>query len=148
MERTIARSLTIGKVLASGIIAFVILNALCILYFNIPLSQNSDDGITDFRSVPNTFYARGTEGFAWGKTNNEGYNNCFDYSEGSPVDILVIGSSQMEAFQVKQKESMASQLDKLLDGQMVYNIGSRVIPFRFVQIISMQPFKGISLQNI
>ena len=112
-----------GRVLLSGILAGVILTGFCYFYYNMPVRIADADGATDYRWEPNTFYCRGTEGFAWGRTNNEGYLNPTDFLPESGTDILVMGSSQMEGYQVEQKESAASRLDALLPEDRVYNIG-------------------------
>lgn len=112
-----------GRTLVAGAIAFLILTGFSIFYYNIPMSYDCEDGSTDYKWASNVFYARGTEGFCWGKTNNEGYINSIDYRRGTPIDVLIIGSSQMEAFQVRQEESTTYLLNNLLNNWVVYNIG-------------------------
>ena len=112
-----------GKLLLSGILAFLFLTAFCYLYYNIPVHSENSDGSTDYKWEPNVFYSRGTEGFAWGRTNNEGFTDTFDYYDDMQIDVLVMGSSHMEGFQVALEESTAGQLNQLLGNQTVYNIG-------------------------
>lgn len=107
----------------SGFIAFTILTVFCILYYNVPVHDDTIDGATDYSWEHNKFYSRATEGFAWGQTNNEGYLNTFDYSKNQTIDILIMGSSHMEAYQVAMHESTASVLGNLLPDHTVYNIG-------------------------
>lgn len=107
----------------SGIIAFTLLTGFCMLYYNIPIDQETLNGATDYTWEPNRFFSRGTEGFAWGKTNNEGYVNTYDYTENTQVDILVMGSSHMEAYQLAMDQSTAAVLGSLLPDRSVYNIG-------------------------
>lgn len=116
--------LRLGKVALSGCLALAVLTGLCFFYYNIPMHYTSADGATDYKWLTNHFYSRGTEGFAWGKTNNEGYLNTFDYQPGMPVSVLVMGSSHMEAYQVAMEESTASRLNAALTGKTVYNIGT------------------------
>ena len=111
------------KVMLSGIIACAVLTGFCMLYYNVPVHDSTLDGVTDYSWEPNKFYSAGTEGFAWGKTNNEGYSNAFDYSAGQDVDVLIMGSSHMEARQVAMEESTAAVLGSLLPDETVYNIG-------------------------
>lgn len=111
------------KVSLSALIACVVLTGFCMLYYNEPIHDDTADGVTDYSWEYNKFYSRGTEGFAWGKTNNEGYTNTYDYSENKDVDVLVMGSSHMEARQVAMEESTAAVLGSLLSDQTVYNIG-------------------------
>ncbi len=114
---------SLGKVFAAGCTALAVLTGICLFYYNIPTHFPSPDGATDYRWEPDTFYSRGTEGFAWGKTNNEGYVNLVDYRPGMPVQVLVMGSSHMEAYHVPPEESTASRLNARLGGESVYSIG-------------------------
>lgn len=111
------------KVLLSGMLAFVIVSAFCTLYYNLPAHNDAPGGATDYAWQEHKFYSRGNEGFAWGKTNNEGYVNTYDYTEDTEVDILMMGSSHAEAFNVAMEESTAAVLGKMLPEETVYNIG-------------------------
>ena len=108
----------------SGILAFAILTGFCMLYYNVPVHYETLDGATDYSWEKDKFYSRGTEGFAWGKTNNEGYLNTFDYTEGMNIDILFMGSSHTEAFNTAINKSSAAVLGQLLPDKTVYNIGT------------------------
>ena len=77
----------------------------------------------DLEWKPNSFYSRGTEGFAFGKINNDGYNNAFNYSNNMKIQVLIMGSSHMEAYQVQPNESTAGLLNSMLGSNTVYNIG-------------------------
>lgn len=111
----------LGKVLLAGVIAFIALTLFCMWYQNVPLYLRPSDMVTDQKYTPNTRYFCAVEGFGYGKTNNEGYTNLYDY-DGDPVDVLVMGSSHMDALQVPMALSTASRLDAMVDGT-VYNIG-------------------------
>lgn len=111
------------KAMAGGLIAFVGLTGFCFIYYNMPVHQETFDGATDYSWEYSKFYSKATEGFAWGRTNNEGYLNPMDYTGDEEIDILVMGSSHMEAYQVSLEESTAAQLGKLLGDDTVYNIG-------------------------
>ena len=111
----------LGKALLASVIAFIALTLFCMWYQNIPLYLLPSDGVTDETYTHNTRYCRAVEGFGYGTTNNEGYMNLYDY-DGEPVDVLVMGSSHMEAIQVPLAYSTASQLDAMTDAA-VYNIG-------------------------
>lgn len=113
-----------GRVILSGALALALLTAFCCLYSNPPVHFPDPDGATDYRWEPNTFYSQATEGFSWGYTNNEGYYNPNDYHPGDRVDVLIMGSSHMEAGNVAPEESTASVLASKLDGKTVYNIGT------------------------
>ena len=63
-----------------------------------------------------------TEGFAWFVSNNEGYNNVYDYEADTVINTLVMGSSHMEGYNLMPENNTTNLLQKLL-GQNVYNIG-------------------------
>ena len=110
------------RFILSSIIAFIILTLFCVFYYNVP--QNKPlDGTTDYKWKSNTFYSRATEGFALGKTNNDGYVNDYDFNDKTDIDVLIVGSSQMEALEVNMNETTSSLLNKKLKNQNVYNIG-------------------------
>lgn len=113
----------IGKLLLAAVLAFAVLELFSRIYFNRPNHAESESGATDYTSVANAFYSDWTEGFGRGFTNNEGYNNEYDYEDGMEIDVLVMGSSFMQAVNVMQDESTAALLDKALENETVYNIG-------------------------
>jgi len=116
-------SISIFKVLISAILAFSILTVFGLVYYHYPNYSEATDGATVFSWEPNSVYLVGTEGYGYGKTNNEGYLNLYDYEEEMPIDILIMGSSHTEAYQVGIKDSFSSRLDSMLKDSNVYNIG-------------------------
>ncbi|MBQ3005749.1 MAG: hypothetical protein IJD88_07425 [Clostridia bacterium] len=112
-----------AKAVVSGILAFAILTGFCFLYYNVPVHSKTADGATDYSWEKNKFYSRGTEGFAMGKTNNEGYVNAFDYEDSTQVNVLIMGSSHMEGYNVPMSKSTAGYLDEMMSDGVVYNIG-------------------------
>lgn len=112
-----------GKALLSGILAFVILTLACMLYYNLPVHYSCTDGATDYRWESHKFYSTWKEGFAWGRTNNEGYMNGFDYTPETKLRVLILGSSHMEGRNVAMDESTAALLNEKLGNESVYNLG-------------------------
>ena len=112
------------KVVFSGMLALVVLHVFCLFYYNLPIHFSGEEGATDYIWESNFSYSNLTEGYGRGKTNNEGYVNPFDYADGMETDILLMGSSHMEAFQLKMDESAAAQLRRLCPGNSVYNLGT------------------------
>lgn len=112
-----------GKAIVGGIIAVAVLTCFCCFYWNTPLPYFNQQGRTEYLMSPDTFYIQGVEGFGWGKTNNEGFLESMDYQENMPVDILIMGGSQVEGFQVRQSETMTAVLDDLMPNKIIYNIG-------------------------
>ena len=115
--------LWLGKVFLAGVIALAALTLFCMVYDSLPVHYAADDGVTDYYWKPHFRYVCCTEGFSWGRTNNEGYIDTYDYTENTPTDVLVMGSSHMEAMQVPLGSSAAARLDALLSDAGVYNIG-------------------------
>lgn len=113
----------IGKTFIAAAVAFIILSLFCLFYYNTPLHIICEDGATDYTWKPNVRYWYGLEGFGYGKINNEGYMNLFDYDNNTTVNVLVMGSSNMEALQIPMRESTANLLSDMLEKTTVYNIG-------------------------
>lgn len=112
------------KAAAAGLIALLALCALCVMYYNVPVHYTNDTGATEYRWQSGVYYRKGTEGFAFGRTNNDGFINLDDHQQGERVDILLMGSSHMEAMNVPVEENTASRLNVLFGGEKYcYNIG-------------------------
>lgn len=58
--------------ITAGILAFITMNLVSLLYFNPPRRQNVEQG-TDYVWEKNFTSIRGNEGYAINRTNNEGY---------------------------------------------------------------------------
>lgn len=113
-----------AKSIIALLLAFVFMHYFCYFYFNTPTHYDNSSGATDYIWEKNKFYSKMTEGFGNGKTNNEGFNNIKEYRQNDNIDILLMGSSHMEAFQVLQDENTASFLNKIFSEQLyTYNIG-------------------------
>ncbi len=114
-----------GKAIGAGLFAFVLLSLFCALYYNVPVHYTNPDGATEYKWEAGKFYSRGTEGFALGRVNNDGFNNLRDYTPGEAVNILLMGSSHMEAFNVAQDENTAALLNERFGpARYVYNVGT------------------------
>jgi hypothetical protein len=127
--RIIAANL--GKIIAAGIIAFLVLNVLCLSYNKMPIYYISKTGATDFTGERYSYYIHMTEGFGYGNLNNEGLNNIENFT-AQKIDALLMGSSHMEGNQVAQKKTTKHILNDLFEGQKyVYNLGmaSHSLPY-------------------
>lgn len=115
------------KVILAMVTAFVILNLICMLYCNFAIHSHSETGSTDYVWEKNKFYSRGTEGFAYGVTDANGFNNLKTFNKGD-IDVLVMGSSHMEAFNVSQDKNTAAVLNEKNRSANIdmntYNIGT------------------------
>lgn len=113
----------VGRVLAAGVLASAILTVFHGIYHWQPQSVVAADGASDFKYEPHAFWITGDEGFAVNETNNDGYMNTFDYTPGMPVDVLIMGASNMEASSIPKSQSAAARLNAMLEEKTVYNIG-------------------------
>ena len=111
------------KVLISAVIAFVTLTLFCFFYYNTPVHYTNHDGSTDYIWDKNYYYSRLTEGFGYGKTNNEGLMNEYDYDESTKVDVLVMGSSHIENQYIPMKNNVVSLLNDWDFKHTYYNLG-------------------------
>ncbi len=113
------------KILISGIFIFLILNFCCNFYCNIPYyaKDYKNSTVTPYKYEPMENFTYGIEGYGYGRINNDGYVNVDDYDSNKEVNILMVGSSQFEAFQVDIRDSVTSRLNAKLKDKFVYNIG-------------------------
>ena len=122
-------SVKIKKILVNllaVVLAVAILDAFCWWFYNPVAYVHDDVRATDTVRVPNTFNSRAKEGFAWHMTDANGYNNAEVPGEDG-VFVLMMGSSQLEGFNVMLEENAASRLQvNLMENGVegfVYNIG-------------------------
>ena len=114
-----------GKALVAGLIALALLCGFCFFYYNVPVHYPNPSGATEYVWESSRFYSRGTEGFAMGRTNNEGFYDSRDLLPGETVDILLMGSSNAEGAELSQRDNMGSVLNTLCGEDLrVYNIGT------------------------
>lgn len=111
------------KLLISAVVSFGLISIVCFFHYNLPVHYTNSDGYTDYIWEKSKIYSRANEGFSIGKTNNEGLSNLEDYTN-QPIDILLIGSSQFEAFNVMPDDSTTAQLNTMLgEDYFAYNLG-------------------------
>ena len=108
------------KIAAAGMISLVILSGFCLLYSFSGVHISNPSGSTDDKWEPGQWKATMTEGLAWLRMDKNGYNNNADEKD---IDILLMGSSHMEAANVAASESTAYLLNRQLSDD-VYNIGT------------------------
>lgn len=115
------------KCFVAGIVALGILSLFSVFYYNPPIHVSCDSGATDYTRESNSFWSRGTEGFASGTTDDNGYNNAYEEKIEQEIDILLMGSSQTEGLYVDETENMGYLLNEMFAGsgeeKYVYNIG-------------------------
>lgn len=112
---------TLLKVFLAGITAVAILCGVFSLYLVTPVHIPSTKGNTDYVWPANSRWVTMREGISWGRYDADGFNNP-EVIENP--DILILGSSHMEATNVLQEETVAVRLGGLLEGDYtVYNMG-------------------------
>ena len=86
-----------AKAAIAGTAAFVLLNALSMLWWHPPFYYPNPGGATDRIFPPHAVYAELTEGLGMGRTDKNGYVNPPELAERDHVDVLLMGSSHLEA---------------------------------------------------
>lgn len=111
----------IGKAAVAFALAFALLTGVCYFYYNLPVHYTNPSGATDYKWGTGRFTSRGTEGFAYTYTDENGFVNTFPHKKDT-VDVLVMGSSHTEGFNVGAKENYTYVLNKMLydNGQDLY----------------------------
>ena len=108
------------KVLLAGLLSIVILSILMCGYNWTPVHIENEKGNTDYVWTPNSIWVKMTEGISWGRFDANGLNNA---SVIENPDMLLLGSSHMEATNVRQNQNTAYYLNKKLCGRYsIYNV--------------------------
>lgn len=111
----------IGTVVLAGTFAIVILSGFMCLYDLLPIHMDNPNGNTDYIWEPNSIWVKLTEGISWGRIDSNGYNNPVAIDN---PDIIILGSSHMEAMNIFNYQAVGSLLAKKLDNRYsVYNLG-------------------------
>lgn len=111
------------KVLKSGlaiIISVYILSLFVVIYGFSGVHVTNASGATDYCWNPHQWKSTMTEGFSWFHMDSNGFNNL---SVPENVDVLIMGSSHMEAINVNPSETTTSLLSKIIPEYAIYNIG-------------------------
>ena len=109
------------KILVAGIVAAILLSIFCIGYLNTGVHIENKTGATDYKWREKQFKSTMVEGFAWIKMDEQGFNN--DFHGNGNVDILLMGSSHMEAYNVASDKNTGYLLNVILPEYYTYNIG-------------------------
>ena len=114
------------KAVSAGLVSVIIVSAFCYFYYNLPSRRVVSTGSTDYSWSANNRAYRGTEGFAYTKTDENGYVNTFPEKKDT-IDVLVMGSSHTEGFNVDYDENYTYLLNKTFsengNDKYAYSIG-------------------------
>lgn len=109
------------KCILAGVVSICILCLLFAPYSSTPVHIENPEGNTDYKWPANSQWSKMTEGISYGRFDANGYNNLEVVDD---PDILVLGSSHIEATNVLQTENFATLLgEKMKDTYTTYNMG-------------------------
>ena len=97
---------------------------MCYAYSWHSVGVLDETGSTAKKTYPNSYSFNMTEGFGWNRVDSNGYYNLSSEQAISP-EILLIGSSHMEAEQIPMSRSLGSLLNRRYK---TYNIGVSAHP--------------------
>ncbi|MBE5921858.1 MAG: hypothetical protein E7269_03785 [Lachnospiraceae bacterium] len=114
------------KVKLAGSISIALLSIFTIIYNSSGVHIYNTTKATDYKWESNQLKTTMTEGFAWFFMDADGFNNAYAKSEtiGENPDILLMGSSHMEACNIAPNENVGYKLNELLQDTYTYNIGT------------------------
>ncbi len=107
----------------AAIVAFVVLNVFVVFYHRTGVQIKDTTGATDYKWEPRQWKTNCVEGFSFLTMDENGYNNSRTFSKEEGIDILLMGSSQVEALSVPQRYNLASSLGELCPSYNIYSIG-------------------------
>lgn len=114
--------LILKRLILAGIIVFVAANLFCLFYYNLPARTVNKSGTTDYKWNAGAYFCRATEGLGYGHINDDGFNNVQNLKDLEKIDILLMGSSHLEGFNVPQKAIISEVMNQ--HSELVsYNIG-------------------------
>ena len=100
--------LFVVKAAIASILALVILSVINIPYIYTGIHIDNETGATDYIWGENQLKTNMTEGYAWITMDKYGFNNTDENAEKAMqegVDLLLMGSSHMEAVEVAENEN-------------------------------------------
>jgi len=107
--------------IGASVAAFLLLSGFVFFYSNTGVHINNPDGSTDYVWMPGQIKATASEGYAFFRMDRNGFNNVSTKERN--IDILLMGSSQMEAVNVHPTKNTASIINGLNEELYCYNIG-------------------------
>ncbi len=114
--------LWIVKAFVAGVVAVFVLSAVAFFYNYTGMHIANPTKATDYSWQKNQIMFNMKEGFSFVKMDENGFNNSASVAD-KPVDILLMGSSHMESYQVNGDENCGYLLNEYLPEYYTYNIG-------------------------
>ncbi len=109
------------KLIIAGIISIMLLSGFTVVYCNSGIHITNTTGATDYKWESGQLKTTMTEGFAWFRMDENGFNNAYSIEE--KVNNLLMGSSHMEAVEVNPHKNTGYLLNDMGLGY-TYNIGT------------------------
>lgn len=109
------------KVMIAGMTSVTLLSVFCLVYLRTGIHIKNETGATDYKWESNQRKASMVEGFTWLAMDKNGFNNSFPVKEN--IDILLMGSSHMEALNVSTEKNTGYLLNEMMPELYTYNIG-------------------------
>lgn len=103
-----------------GSTALFILLIYVLCFNNSGVHITNTTNATDYKWEANQRKSKTDEGYAWVTLDEDGFNN---YLISDSIDVLLMGSSHMEAFNIKQDENVGALLSETIKDKNIYNIG-------------------------
>ncbi len=108
------------KAFAASAISLAVLSVFAFFYNYTGIHITNTTGATDYTWLSYQRMNNMKEGFSFIKMDENGFNNT-EYHDD--IDILLMGSSHMEAYQVNQNQNCGFLLNDLMPEYRTYNIG-------------------------
>ena len=109
------------KVMISFLLSFILLSGFVRIYSFSGVHITNNTQATDYTWEPRQSKANMTEGFSWLSMDSNGFNNLEPISP--KIDVLMMGSSHMEAVNVSSNSNAVSLLNSMFPDIYFYNIG-------------------------
>lgn len=120
MNRLVKVAKVITKIMVAGVLALAILSLFVYGYSYTGVHVTNTTHATDYTWENRQWRSTMIEGFSWLHVDENGYNNQII---PETIDVLVMGSSHMEGFNVGKNENAVELLRKELTEWSFYNIG-------------------------
>ncbi len=109
------------KAFAAGVVSLAVLSLVAFFYNYTGIHITNTTQSTDYTWMPYQRMNNMKEGFASVFMDKNGFNNTVECGEN--IDILLMGSSHMEAYQVAQNRNCGFLLNEKMPEYCTYNIG-------------------------